>query len=125
MKKALVVGLNSYPHGGELFACVNDATEISKRLERNGDGSKNFDVVTITDKCSRALLKTKIDECFADNADIALFYFAGHGYIDSFGGKIIATDNDNADISLRDILGVVYSNNIKTVTQGIVEIAIF
>ena len=113
MKKALVIGLNSYPNGHKLLACVNDATEVEKRLARHGNGDKNFDVISIKDTCSRENLKSAIDKCFADSADIALFYFAGHGMLDSFGGHIVATDNSNADLSLRDILDIVNNSKCK------------
>jgi len=48
-RKALVIGINSYPNGNELNGCVNDATKIGNMLERNGDKSKNFDVLKKTD----------------------------------------------------------------------------
>jgi hypothetical protein len=107
MRRALVVGLNDYPNGQALGACVNDATEVAKRLERHGNGDKNFDVVPVFGKCTRDLLKAAIEKCFVGTADIALFYFSGHGMLDSFGGYIVTTDDSNADLSLRDILEVV------------------
>lgn len=110
MKRALVIGLNDYPYGNALCGCINDATEIARRLERHGNGDKNFDVATVCGKCSRDNLKSAIDKCFEGTAEVALFYFAGHGMIDSFGGHIITTDNTNADVSLRDILDVVNSS---------------
>ena len=107
MKRALVVGLNDYPNGNFLRGCVNDAIEIAKRLERHGNGDKNFDIFTLYDSCDRDELKAGIEKCFEGTAETALFYFAGHGMIDSFGGHIITTDSSNADLSLHDILGVV------------------
>ena len=32
------------------------------------------------------LKKDAVRELFADDADVALFYFAGHGYIEETGG---------------------------------------
>ncbi|MDR1085341.1 MAG: caspase family protein [Deltaproteobacteria bacterium] len=107
MKKALVVGLNNYPKGNALYGCENDAVEITKRLDRHGNGDKNFDVAPIYGECSRADLKSAIDTCFQGSSEVALMYFAGHGMLDSFGGHIIATDDSNADLSLRDILEIV------------------
>jgi uncharacterized caspase-like protein len=107
MKKALVVGLNNYPNGYALGGCVNDAVEVAKCLERHGNDEKNFDVISIYDKSPRGCLKASIEKCFDGSAEIALFYFAGHGMLNSFGGHIIATDNTDADLSLRDILEVV------------------
>ena len=118
MKRALVIGLNDYPHGNALRGCTNDAVEVAKRLERHGNGDKNFDVVTIRNKCSRGDLKTAIDNCFHGTTEVSLFYFAGHGMVDSFGGHIVATDNTNADLSLHDILDVV--NNSKCTNKVVV-----
>ena len=43
MKIALVVGINHYKHGGDLFGCVNDAYNVKTILSRHSDGSVNFD----------------------------------------------------------------------------------
>jgi len=107
MKRALVVGLNDYPYGLALRGCVNDAKEVSMRLEKHWNDDKNFDVNPITGECSRSLLKTAIKECFEGTAEVALFYFAGHGMIDAYGGHIVTTDSLNAELSLQDILWVV------------------
>ena len=47
-RKALIVGINDYMIK-PLNGCVNDAEQISELLERNYDGSKNFDVKLIKD----------------------------------------------------------------------------
>ena len=78
MKKALIVGLNNYPKC-ELECCVNDAIAIKNLIESNGDGSPNFDVVSITGSCSKGQLQTAVAKLFADDADVALLYFSGHG----------------------------------------------
>ena len=48
MKKALVIGVDDYPGSNALSGCVNDAVAVGSILETNGDGSPNFDVVTLT-----------------------------------------------------------------------------
>ena len=48
MKKALVVGINYYPHVGPLHGCVNDAYAVSQVLMRHMDGQLNFDVKQVT-----------------------------------------------------------------------------
>jgi uncharacterized caspase-like protein len=117
MKRALVVGLNDYPNGNALSACVSDAVAVAQRLERHGNGDKNFDVVSVYGKCSRDDLKSAIQKCFENTADVALFYFSGHGMLDSFGGHIVTTDNSSCDLSLREILEVV---NASTATNKVV-----
>lgn len=48
MKKALCIGIDSYESLNDLHGCVNDANEVKIVLERNGDGTKNFDVKLLT-----------------------------------------------------------------------------
>lgn len=44
MRKALCVGIDSYQNIDDLHGCVNDANAVKAALERNGDGTLNFDV---------------------------------------------------------------------------------
>lgn len=71
---ALVVGNSKYI-GQELANTVNDASAISSKLQALG-----FDVIYITDT-DRRTLDNKINEFgqMAQNYDVAMFYYAGHG----------------------------------------------
>lgn len=111
MRKALVVGIDYYENGSFLYGCVNDAHNIRTVLERNSDGTKNFDVYffTATSKESaitRKQLKNKIEELYRDKSEIALIYFAGHGHIESTGGYIMTSEcNDGDDgLPMNDLL---------------------
>mgnify|MGYP000333926058 CR=1 FL=1 len=44
MRKALCVGIDSYQNIADLHGCVNDANSVKSALERNGDGTLNFNV---------------------------------------------------------------------------------
>jgi uncharacterized caspase-like protein len=105
MKKALVVGINNYPKS-PLSGCINDATAIATVLERNGDGSRNFDVKLKKDVPTKAELRRLIIELFNGDSDIALFYFSGHGCINKFGGYIVTPDYERNDegVSMEEIL---------------------
>jgi hypothetical protein len=61
-----------------------------------------------TDRVDRALLKDRVEELFKAQADIALFYFAGHGHIEATGGYLLATDSRRGDegLSLSEVLTV-------------------
>lgn len=111
MKKALIVGLNNYP-GNELNWCDNDAIAIKELIESNGDGSPNFDVKTIIDSCSKIQLKESIKKLFADEADIALLYFSGHG-CDFDGGYLCTTDISNKDYGVQMTEILQYANDSK------------
>lgn len=111
MRIALIVGINHYDHGNPLFGCVDDAHAVKAVLERNGDGTRNFDTQILTgtgptDKVNRADLKDQIAKLFAAEADIALLYFAGHGHVEATGGYLLASDSRRGDegISLGEVL---------------------
>ena len=48
MRKALCVGIDSYQNINDLHGCVNDANSVKSALERNGDGTLNFEVKLMT-----------------------------------------------------------------------------
>lgn len=111
MRIALIVGINYYEHGNSLYGCVDDAHAVQAVLERHGDGSVNFDCKLLTgtgphDKVDRNDLKDRVAELFRTQAEIALFYFAGHGHIEATGGYILATNSRRGDegLSLSDVL---------------------
>lgn len=111
MRKALVVGINYYANGAALHGCVNDAFLVKSALERHSDGTVNFGVALMvatsaSDQVNRAALRTAIVDLFADDSDVALLYFAGHGHIDSVGGYLCTSDAANGDdgLSLHEIV---------------------
>lgn len=120
MRKALIVGINYYEKASCLHGCINDAYEVKNVLERHGDGSPNFGVNTIisTDAASainRKHLKDLVVELFKDDADIALFYFSGHGYVESVGGYLITSECTSGDdgFSMNELLTIANSSKAK------------
>ncbi len=111
MRKALIVGIDYYDSGSQLYGCVEDAHSVKAVLERHDGGSINFDCKLLTgtsdtERVNRGDLKDSIEELFKNDAEIALFYFAGHGHIETTGGYLIATDSKRGDagVSLSEIL---------------------
>jgi hypothetical protein len=112
MRKALVVGINYYPHIGNLTGCVNDAYAVKRLLDRNADSTLNFAqprliVGTGPDEMvERSQLKEAARALFSDDSEVALFYFSGHGYIESSGGYLCASDCKTGDdgLSLAEIM---------------------
>ena len=104
MKKALIVGLNNYP-SCNLHWCDNDAIAIASLMEANGDGSPNFDVKQIIDTCTKDKLQDAIHALFANDDDVALLFFSGHG-ADQDGGYLVTTDFNASCYGVRmtDIL---------------------
>ncbi|MFT4301498.1 MAG: caspase family protein [Desulfovibrio sp.] len=100
MRKALVVGIDAYQES-RLFGCVNDSYNVKQVLERNSDGTINFEVEHLTASSGstdvpKAFLRAKIQELFRGSNEIALLYFAGHGLTESGNGYILASDFQTA-----------------------------
>jgi hypothetical protein len=125
MRKALVVGIDYYDSITPLFGCVNDAHSVKAILERNSDGTVNFAVkpllgTSAADLVTRKELRDCIQELFSDDSDIALFYYAGHGYIETAGGYLCPSDckEGNDGVALNEVL--VYANRSRARNKVII-----
>src|SRR5262245_16102417 len=97
-RKALIVGIDNYEHTNPLHGCANDACSIKNALERNFDGTVNFDIRLLTartpaGKVLRKDLRCAVRDLFSGTHEVALFYFAGHGHIEETGGYIFVSDS--------------------------------
>ncbi|SRR6266545_4606937 len=84
---------------------------LTSLLRTHEDGSPNFAVRTITQpshSITRSSLRAALGELFSDHdeADVALFYFSGHGTENNLGGFIVTPDAKVYDegVSLTDVL---------------------
>lgn len=110
-RKALIVGIDYYDAINHLHGCVNDSESVIKVLQRNTDGTINFSIKKFLAKdkntaIDRKTLKRYVDELFKDPTDVALFYFAGHGYLETTGGFLITSDCNYGDegFSMNELL---------------------
>lgn len=121
---ALVVGVDYYSDERiqNLSGCVNDAKEVARLLKRNGDSSRgrNFDCkelyATGSDRAvSRAMIKDGARRLFQSKAEIALFYFSGHGCIESTGGFINGSDSTRGDegLSLEELVNLANGSSAR------------
>ena len=121
MRKALIVGIDHYAHITPLGGCVDDAHSVKNVLERHADGTVNFmtpRILTGTsadDAVSKTKLKEAVRELFDGKPDIALFYFAGHGYIDDTGGFLCASNSETGDdgLSLAEVMTLASKSKAK------------
>ena len=117
MKQALIIGIDKYK-SQPLRGCVNDAKAIAKILSNNADKDKsvNFEVKLAENVASKAVLRGMIRNLFERDADMALLYFSGHGYIDDAGGYLVTPDSELNDpgISMDEILTYANQSDIKT-----------
>lgn len=111
-RKALIVGIDHYDDLRALHGCVNDAHAVKSAIERNSDGTANFSgprLLTATGPANpvdRDRLKEAARELFRDESEIALFYFAGHGYLEDTGGFLCTSDARQGDdgLSLTELM---------------------
>ena len=108
MQKALVIGIDDYSFA-PLSGCVNDATSVAQLLEKNGDGSPNFDVRQVNNVGTKAELKRLVNELFSSPVETALFYYSGHGYRNENGGYIVTPDyqKDDEGVAMAELLQIV------------------
>ncbi|MGF6595057.1 caspase family protein [Pseudomonas sp. 2835] len=120
MKKALVIGINHYAILKVLHGCVSDAYKVNQVLERHMNGELNFDVklttaVDANSAITRRQLKEDIKNLFKDDSQIALFYFAGHGYIEDSAGYLLTSECEEGDdgLPLQEILDIANASSAK------------
>jgi hypothetical protein len=119
MRRALIVGLDDYPDC-PLNSCVNDANRIGEIIRRNADGSPNFDcrfLLAPSSTVERRTLAQAIEQLFASEADVAVFYFSGHGSIDVSGGYLMTPDAKvySDGYPMRDLLVHAIKSRVREV----------
>ncbi|GJL75962.1 caspase family protein [Nitrosomonas sp.] len=107
-RKALIVGIDDYPFS-PLEGCVSDAVQLGKLLKSHYDGKPNFEIkmlLSSKEKITKTTLKEEIENLFSGNPYIALLYFAGHGYLNSYGGYLVTQDFTQYDegVSMDEIM---------------------
>ena len=104
---ALVVGNSDYEFAPKLANPANDATDIGERLKALG-----FEVIGGTNLDRNALVEALIKfGRAAETADVALFFYAGHGLQVNGQNYLVPTDGQveyeaEVDISLVSLSGV-------------------
>lgn len=123
MRRALCVGIDQYP-GSPLRGCVNDATRLATVLSKNHDDSPNFDCKLLVapvgepnDVVTRAILRQHVQQLFKDPADVALFFFAGHGTVNDLGGYLVTQDVKQYDegVPLQEVLKLANDSKVQEV----------
>lgn len=120
MKRALLVGIDTYDNFNGLTGCVNDVHALAPLLARNHDNSPNFDCRTHTSdshRIDRHALLVAVDALLGPGADVALFYFAGHGDRATNDVVLVTQDGATGDpgVTLSAILGKVQHSSIREV----------
>lgn len=117
MKRALLVGIDTYTAFSSLSGCVNDVLATRPLLAEHDDGVPNFDCQSLADPehgVTRDQLRDGIDKLFAPGADVALLYVASHG-IQRGNDLVLATSNGterSPGIGMAEVLGTIAEPSI-------------
>lgn len=118
MKRALLIGINNYP-GNPLKGCVEDINQVKAAIEKNGDGSPNFDVMMMPDVQTSAEVMENIRLLFSGNGEAALLYFSGHGFVNDTGAEIVMPQDTVTPgqyymgIQMRTIMDIVNNSKVR------------
>jgi uncharacterized caspase-like protein len=121
MKRALLVGIDKYEDAPPLNGCVNDVKALKPLLARNEDDSLNFECIIKTSEnaqpVSRRNLLDSIDALLKPGADIALFYFAGHGQQADNDVVLVSQDGRGSDLGVKmsEVLSKVQHSKVPEV----------
>jgi hypothetical protein len=117
MRRALLVGINHYEKN-PLQGCIPDAERMQEVIARHENYEPNFDcqlMVSNEDNYNVTIprLKQKLHDLFNYEADVAFFFFAGHGASTDLGSYLVTEDGEkhNEGVSLSEV--VTMANNSK------------
>jgi hypothetical protein len=122
MKRALLVGIDKYEYAPPLNGCVNDVGALMPLLARNEDDSPNFECVVKTSASEKPVRRSdlldSIELLLKPGADIALFYFAGHGK--QVDNDVVLASQDaqgsNLGVSMSEVLAKVQRSQVPEVS---------
>ena len=121
MRRALLVGINDYPTA-PLQGCVNDASSMANLLEKHHGGSPNFDCKLLTsprERIIRSTLREQMELLLKDDADVALFYFSGHGTINNLAGFLVTQDATRYDegVAMNALITLANSSKVREIVM--------
>jgi hypothetical protein len=122
MRRALLVGINTYQSTSNLDACVADAQSMSEVLSRHKDGKINYACRALLDRMedglpiTRAALRQACQDLFEFDGDTIL-YFSGHGVLTHVGGYLCTTDAQVNDwgIPMQEIVDLAIRSRARNI----------
>ncbi len=117
--KALIVGIKDY--GQKILpGCESDAIAMAEILRFNEDGSDNMYINLQLNVETQDELLQLVKEHFEAPTDLALFYYSGHGYVNSKGGYLVTPDSKESDAGLSMDTIIKVANESKTLHRVII-----
>ncbi len=130
MRRALLVGINSYDNMSSLSWCIDDVQELHPLLAFHEDRTPNFACRLLlgSQSTSKALLasqpervifttrRSALKELF-DFDEKVLFYFSGHGYTRDNNTYLVTQDGTNTlpGIALQEVLDMANDSHASEV----------
>lgn len=120
-KRALLVGIDHYENLRPLTGCVTDARCMREVLERNADGSPNYECRLLTSAdgpaITREYLRSQWHNLFDNFSGHILLHFSGHGTPTRAGGVIVTQDGTRGDpgLSMEELLALTSRSPAKSV----------
>ncbi|MGA8088658.1 MAG: caspase family protein [Terracidiphilus sp.] len=108
--RALLVGIDDYEYVTALKGCRQDAADMAALLERNDDGSRNYECRVLPNsdspRVSRITLRKEWLRLFNNFDGHIAFYFSGHGVFSEFGGYLMTQDasQDDPGLAMYELL---------------------
>ena len=115
--RALLIGVDEYDIVDDLSGCAADAAALAPLLARHDNGRPNFDCRLAAGAVRRDEMLTRLDGLLAPGADVALFYFAGHGK-QARGGVALATTDwtvATPGVAFREVLERIAASPVREV----------
>jgi hypothetical protein len=102
-KAAVLIGIDNYATN-PLSGCEADAMALADILARNADRSANFQnklVLAAKGPVLKAQVAKAAEDIFSTkDAEVLLFYFAGHGAYTKAGGFLVTQDATEHDMGV-------------------------
>jgi hypothetical protein len=122
-RRALLVGIAEYDQFESLPGCVADVAALEPLLSRHAHGAPNFDCRVLPaggasePRVTRDLLQQSLTELLAPGADIALFYFAGHGALVDDELLLVVADGsvDAPGVPMSSVFALIHASPIREV----------
>ena len=123
LRRALIVGINTYANSRSLTGCVADAEVMAKMLARHSDQEPNFECRVLLDNVGEnqpitsSVLQKACRELFADIRDDVVLYFSGHGVLTEHGGYLCTYDanRDNWGVSMDLVMKMANSSRARDI----------
>jgi hypothetical protein len=121
VSRALLVGIDDYEYVQPLNGCRQDAQDLATLLERNDDGSRNYECRLLPNanipKVTRTTLRKEWIKLFNNFDGNIIFYFSGHGVFSEFGGYLLTQDGSIEDpgLAMYELLQLANDSNAREV----------